>query len=103
MLGACYSPPAIEGFSSDKWENALTECDGYRISGADSILKNKEQLLLKNQNEIRELLGAPARHQLFSRNQKFFFYELDCKKTTELSIRFDALGRVKELQVLRTQ
>ncbi|MFT6135241.1 MAG: hypothetical protein ACJAZM_001735 [Cyclobacteriaceae bacterium] len=92
-------PPNIEGFDSDEWEQSLSSCDSYRMEQAENLIKQKEALLTSNQNEITALLGNPSLHKLFNRNQKFFFYQLDCENTRRLAIRFDALGRVKEVQI----
>ncbi len=92
--------PEIEGFDSDSWEKSLEECDNYRKENAFRLTsQNGDPLLTKNQNEIKSLLGNPSRHRLFNRNQKFFYYNLDCNNDQVLSIRFDALGRVKEVMV----
>ena len=103
LLTGCYSAPDIKGFDSEKWANDPQTCEGYRLKSAREILENEnstENLLGSNQNEVKALFGDPEKHQLFNRNQKFFFYELDCSNEKQLSIRFDALGRVKELQII---
>ena len=102
LLG-CYQTPKIEGFDSEKWMRSLDVCDDYRSESTKLLIKMKSELLSKNQNEIRAFLGNASRHQLFDRNQKFFFYQLDCKNNKELSVRFDALGRVKEMQIIFIQ
>ena len=103
LASACYRPPTVDGFDPVLWRTAIDECGTYRVEAVRVLLDQKDQLLGLNQNEIAELLGPAARHELFSRNQKFFFYQLSCENEQELSIRFDALGRIKELQVIRVQ
>ncbi|MDH5608302.1 MAG: hypothetical protein OEY56_02380 [Cyclobacteriaceae bacterium] len=101
-LSGCYQAPLIENFDAVKWQIALTDCTDYRrIEAAPLLVAQKEAILSATQNQVTELLGAPDRHQLYDRNQKFFYYTLDCDGTKELSLRFDALGRVKEIQVVR--
>ena len=53
-----------------------------------------------NQNEIISLLGSPTRQRLDKRNRKFFFYQLNCENTIELSIRFNAIGAAKEIMIV---
>lgn len=104
VLTGCYSAPDIDGFDIEKWESAIENCTDYRMDKAGEFLdQHSDKIVGLNQNEIKELLGNPSRHQLFNRNQKFFFYSLNCDVTHELRIRYDALGRVKELQVIEAQ
>ena len=84
----------------ERWQKSIESCDDYRIIQAPQLIEQKAQLLTKNQNEIIKLLGSPNRHQLHNRNQKIFFYQLDCTNSRELYIRFDALGRAKEIQII---
>lgn len=101
FLFSCYQVPEIPGWDQAQWSAMKQNCEMNRINLAENIIMvNKTKLLGQTQNNIENLLGNPDRHQLYDRNQKFFYYSLDCNKTKELSIRFDALGRVKELQVL---
>ncbi len=100
---SCYQAPVINDFDPTQWKSSLVNCNDYRINASEEIIEQKEKLLSKNQNEIVALLGNPEKHELFDRNQKFFFYQLDCEKTKELSLRFDALGRVREVQVIKLQ
>ncbi len=98
ILFSCYPKVRLDGFDKEAWAVSLTECTGYREEHLNILLQQKEILLEKNQNQIQELLGTPTRHELFSRNQKFFFYQLECDSKAELRLRFDALGRLKELR-----
>lgn len=105
-ISSCYQAPVIEDFDKDAWIAEPENCSGYRLAVAEEIMVSKDKqnkLLTRNQNEIKNLFGEPDKHQLFNRNQKFFFYKLDCEQRKELSIRFDALGRVKELQIIEVQ
>jgi hypothetical protein len=101
LLYSCYQVPTIQGWDPSRWSAMKENCEMDRIDLAENILMvNKANLLGVTQNNIENLLGNPDRHELYDRNQKFFYYSLDCEKGKELSIRFDALGRVKELQIL---
>lgn len=100
ILIGCYQAPNLKDFDQEKWEKAITECTNYRLVAAKDLIDLQRQMILGlNQNEITKLFGNPTQHLLHSRNQKFFFYQLDCDNTKRLSLRFDALGRVKEIQI----
>ena len=102
LLFACYTAPKIKGFDRKKWLQDLVKCDNYRtVKGAPLLINQKEIILGSNQNEIIALLGSPTKQRLDKRNRKFFFYRLNCKNTTELSIRFNAIGAAKEVMVLK--
>ena len=102
LFFACYTAPKIKGFDRKKWLQDLVKCDNYRtVKGAPLLINQKEIILGSNQNEIIALLGSPTKQRLDKRNRKFFFYRLNCKNTTELSIRFNAIGAAKEVMVLK--
>ena len=102
LLFACYTAPKIKGFDRKKWQQDLFECDNYRtVKGAPLLINKKEIILGSNQNEIIALLGSPTKQRLDKRNRKFFFYRLNCKNTTELSIRFNAIGAAKEVMIIK--
>ncbi len=101
---SCYKAPQIDGFDQAAWNKAIS-CKQYRSEEAQALLNYKEILLSANQNEIQALLGNPDEHELYSRNQKFFYYDLKPKCDSipgqRLSIRFDALGRVNEIMIIK--
>ena len=102
LLFSCYHAPKIKGFDRKKWQQDLVECDNYRtVKGAPLLINKKEIILGSNQNEIIALLGSPTKQRLDKRNRKFFFYRLHCKNTTELSIRFNAIGAAKEVMIIK--
>jgi outer membrane protein assembly factor BamE (lipoprotein component of BamABCDE complex) len=66
--------------------------------------KNKLQGLTEMQ--IIALLGRPDQNELYSRNQKFYYYSLEpgkaCGQNIEpkrLSVRFNAVGRANEVEL----
>ena len=102
LLFSCYHAPKIKGFDRKKWQQDLVECDNYHtMKGAPLLINKKEIILGSNQNEIIALLGSPTKQRLDKRNRKFFFYRLNCKNTTELSIRFNAIGAAKEVMIIK--
>ena len=101
LVSSCYHAPEVPGFDADKWKASPETCDGYRIGSIQLLLDNFEVLKGSTQNEVRLLLGPESQHSLYLRNQKFFFYDLNCAnysgKKEHLRIRFDALGHVREI------
>lgn len=103
ILSACYRAPKVPDFNKEEWINLKGSCDTPRVSMAEQIRESFDLLKGASQNEVRVLLGKPDRHQLYLRNQKFFFYDLQCPEygapKKQLRIRFDALGEVREILV----
>jgi hypothetical protein len=101
VLCSCYPAPKVTGFDQDQWEQDLIECRTYRATqGAPLLINQKEIVLGSNQNEIIALLGSPTKQRLDKRNRKFFFYQLNCENTIQLSIRFNAIGAAKEIMII---
>jgi hypothetical protein len=101
VLCSCYPAPKVTGFDQDQWDDDLVECRNYRVMQAAPLLINQKDIVLgSNQNEIIALLGSPTKQRLDKRNRKFFFYQLNCENTIELSIRFNAIGAAKEIMIL---
>jgi hypothetical protein len=101
VLCSCYPAPKVTGFDQDQWDDDLVECRNYRVmQGAPLLINQKDIVLGSNQNEIIALLGSPTKQRLDKRNRKFFFYQLNCENTIELSIRFNAIGAAKEIMII---
>lgn len=103
LLGACESRDAIGGVDLKKWRNA-NKCSDYLMEGAELMLKNDSEIIGLTQRKIKRLLGSPPKHELSKRGEKFFHYPLsnNCEGVPDqsLQIRFDALARVKELNIV---
>lgn len=98
VLWGCYGRPEIDGFNRQEWDNGASNCEA-RMNLAAVLLSNFDQLKGSSQNEVRNLLGKESRHELFTRTQKFFYYDLSCETDSvpmELRFRFDALGKLRE-------
>lgn len=108
LLSTCYEKLELQDFNKEDWKSFRTNCTEYRLAKADLLIENKELLLESTQPEIESLLGQAEEHELYERNQKFFHYRLTprdtCANTTDtvkyLSIRFNAIGRASEVQVM---
>ena len=102
---SCYSVPTLQNFDEVLWNAEITNCEDSKVALAQQIVDQKELLLGEGQAEIKSLLGQPQEHELYNRNQKFFYYDLVKGKECDapykrLSIRFDALDRVKEVRII---
>ena len=74
----------------------------------EAIDEEKTKLLGLDEMQLVELLGSPDQNELYSRNQKFYYYFIepapscDVKgdSTSErLVIRFNAVGLAKEVSI----
>jgi len=107
ILSSCTSPLTIKGFDKEQWVHDKDGCLGNRKDLVDLIIENKETLLGKDQDQIKNLLGKPDMHEIYRRAQRFYIYALDpgpsClgyiadKQAANLTLRFNALGRVHEV------
>lgn len=108
LLVSCGSKPIqLKNFDKEGWVNDKDGCSGARKSIVGTIIDQKDLLMAKEQEQITELLGKPDRHELYKRSQYFLVYSIEpgssCpdfiadKKVANLSIRFNALGRVNEI------
>lgn len=107
IISSCYSIPEIEGFDQKAWSTVITDCEQSKEPLATILLANEDKLIGEGQAEIKALLGKPAANELYVRNQKFLYYNLtagdtctNVDKALRLSIRFDALDRVKEIRII---
>lgn len=107
MLFGC-SKPTIElhDFDKEVWNRDKNGCGGERKPLVEAIINQQEKLLGAEQKQITDLLGKPDMHQLYQRSQYFLVYSVDpgsscadysSTHTANLSIRFNALGRVAEV------
>ena len=105
IIFSCGQEPILEGFDSKAWQADRGGCDNLRITLANEIINRKADLEGLNQNEITAVFGKADRHELYSRNKKAFVYFIeggpDCLEIKEipgkLVIRFDGIGRAKEI------
>jgi len=105
LILACTNSKRLEGFDHQTWETDVMGCSGQRLSLIDDLMDRRNELTGLGQEEIKAILGKPDRHELHSRNKKAFVYYLadgpDCQSGQEnppkLVIRFDGLGRSKEI------
>ena len=91
----------------EKWKGDRNGCEHQRSTMKEMLDHQKEKLLALDELQVVELLGKPDRHELYKRNQKFYYYFIepapDCAQqdTTDskLTIRFNAMGLAKVVVV----
>ncbi len=108
VLTACgKSLPELENLDLNAWKNDKNACREYRLNNIETIRIQKEKLLALKESQIIELLGRPDRNELYKRNQKFFYYNLQpdsactnpVSNAARLAIRFNAMGLAKEVAI----
>ncbi len=101
------SLPELENLDLNAWRNDKNGCGDYRSNHIEGIKIQKEKLLALDESQIVELLGRPDQNELYKRNQKFFYYNLQpgsacenaSEKASRLVIRFNAIGLAKEVAI----
>lgn len=106
---SCSKPlPVLEGIDREKWKKDKNACLGERAAMIQTLRSEKEKLKALDEMTLVELLGPPDQHELYKRNQKFYFYFLEpgppCSGSSDslalrLSIRFNATGLSKEITI----
>lgn len=99
--------PEIKDVDLKRWKDDRNGCNGHRTFMVEAFRTQKNKLLGLSEMEIVSLLGKPDENELYERNQKFYHYFFDpsasCAQPStaprELSIRFNATGRAKEVMV----
>lgn len=104
-LVSCSPPvPQLAGFDATAWSADKNGCSGNRLTQQSVIEQNRTVLLAQPEAGILEVLGKPDRVELYKRNQKLYHYFLsggpvcpDSAAQVELLVRFNAMGRAKEI------
>jgi hypothetical protein len=106
----CSKPlPELKGIDVSGWKNDVNGCNNQRASMRTAIDREKEKLLGLDEVQIVTLLGSPDQEELYSRNQKFYYYFIEpgpqcatSKDSTaaKLMIRFNAVGLAKEVSIV---
>ena len=107
LVCACERPlPTLEGIDLSQWKNDKNGCAGKRAPMIQPLQEQKNKLQGLTEMQIIALLGRPDQNELYSRNQKFYYYSLEpgkaCGMNSEskrLSVRFNATGRAKEIEL----
>lgn len=105
LVGCQGEPIKLEGVEIKVWIDDAEGCNLKRATMVPVILEQKEKILAHSEADIIELLGKPDRVELYTRNQKLYHYRISPGPTcstpdslnSELLIRFNAMGRAKEM------
>jgi hypothetical protein len=108
LILQCGKPiPSLEGIDLTKWKADKGACRSERKLYIDALIKQKNRLKGLAESDIIELLGRPDQNELYKRNQKFYYYNIDPGKDCmqadstqrKLSIRFTAMGIAKDIVI----
>jgi outer membrane protein assembly factor BamE (lipoprotein component of BamABCDE complex) len=108
IIISCENPlPVIEGLNQIEWKEDKNGCLRKRASMISDLKEQKNKLQGLSESQVIKLLGRPDHNELYKRNQKFFSYFLqngpacaiDSLTTIKLVVRFNAMGRAKEIAV----
>lgn len=111
LLFGCGKPlPSLEGIDVRKWKDDKNGCGHYREKTIIPLQSQSEKLKGLSEDEVITLLGRPDRNELYRRSEKFFEYFLKpgplCRQDSThliLSIRFNAVGLAKEVEIVSVQ
>lgn len=110
-LTACSKPlPELQGIDLAVWQQDKNACNGKRLLMEAAITTEKDKLKGLSEMDVVELLGKPDVHELYRRNQKFFYYYVtpgpDCadpeEQSRKLEIRFNAMGYAQLVSISNT-
>ena len=102
------SPEKIKDFDGDVWKSDRQGCEAKRLSQIDNLIHQREKLLALDEMAIVNILGKPDEHEIYKRNQKFYYYYIEpgpeCSSLAKdagqrLVIRFNAVGLAKEIDL----
>jgi len=104
---SCGKPlPDLSPIDLHQWKEDKGGCKNIRTSFLPDLISQKEELKGLSEDAIIELLGRPDRNELYKRNQKFYYYDLEpgkpCDSTAhnqQLILRFNAMGMAKEVAI----
>lgn len=106
FLTSCSKSVELESFDKEGWVSDKNGCGGDRKTIANVVMSQKDRLMGLEQKQLIELLGKPDKYELYKRSQYFFVYSVDpgssCAdfnkgRTANITIRFNALGKVNEV------
>ncbi|MBX2894176.1 MAG: outer membrane protein assembly factor BamE [Cyclobacteriaceae bacterium] len=108
VLIACGKPmPDLSPLDLAQWKEDKNGCQRFREQHISYLINQLEELKGLSEKDIIKLLGRPDRNELYKRNQKFYYYDIDRGKVCsdsllenqQLVLRFNAMGLAKEVTV----
>jgi hypothetical protein len=100
---------SVDGFDAQTWKDDRNGCGGSRAEQVDRLLDQKQVLLGTDEMDIVSTLGKPDQKELYTRNQKFYYYYVEpspecatdtTERATRLEIRFNAMGLANEINLV---
>jgi hypothetical protein len=107
IVFACGKPlPDMAPIDLTQWKEDKGGCKNIRASFLAELISQKDELKGLSEDEIISLLGRPDRNELYKRNQKFYYYDVEPGKecdsvsaNQQLILRFNAMSMAKEVTV----
>ncbi|MBX2898774.1 MAG: outer membrane protein assembly factor BamE [Cyclobacteriaceae bacterium] len=108
VLLSCGKPlPDLAPINLDQWKADKNGCRRVREQNVSFLIDQLDKLKGLSEKDIIELLGRPDRNELYKRNQKFYYYDVDPGKACDgslvenqqLVLRFNAMGLAKEVTI----
>ena len=104
---ACGKPlPDLAPIDLSQWKEDKDGCKNVRARFRSELISQKDELKGLSEKDIIELLGRPDRNELYKRNQKFYYYDIEPGKACDslaanqqLILRFNAMGMAKEVTI----
>lgn len=108
VLISCGKPiPDLAPIEVPQWKADKGGCGNIRAKSIDKLVPQLDELKALSEKDIVKLLGRPDRNELYKRNQKFYYYDLEPGKSCsdsittnqQLVLRFNAMGLAKEVAI----
>jgi hypothetical protein len=107
LLTTCGKPlPDLTPIDLAQWKDDKGGCNQRRLSFIEELKNQKDELKGFSEKDIIKILGRPDHNELYKRNQKFYYYDIDPGKSCndqaaglQLVIRFTAMGYSKEVSI----
>jgi hypothetical protein len=107
IISSCGKPlPDLSPIDLAQWKEDKGGCQNIRNRFLIDLTSQKDELKGLAEGDIIKLLGRPDRNELYKRNQKFYYYDLEPGRSCDsiisnqqLIIRFNAMGRAKEVAI----
>jgi len=108
FLISCGKPvPELSAIDLNAWKADRGGCKSQRAEYLGYLQTQIEALKGLSEDDIIKLLGRPDRNELYKRNQKFYYYDIEPGKNCgagqpanhQLIFRFNAMSRAKEVSI----